>query len=189
MNGLTVQIVKCIWSGKQDMALKFIGLASKEELIVPDNHGRTVLHFAAQVQGTDKVLMTLLKNKCIEVNSKTLNGWTPLHHAAFNSHEIAVKLLIDTGGARVDSLTNEAFTPLHYATAVLSPECSEALIQRRADVNAINYYNETPFDCIGTLVKRELQCKQKKSKVKALLKNGNGQSGSEVQKQKVFKNI
>ena len=106
-----------------------------------------------------------MKEKCVEVHPRTINGWTPLHHAAFNSQEKAVKLLIDTGGARVDSLTNEAFTPLHYAAAVLSPECCGALIDRHANVNAINYYNETPFDCVGTLIKRETSVRTERLKL------------------------
>ena len=178
---MTVNIVRNIWSGKQAMALNVIELASREECAFPDKHGKAPLHFAAEA-GMDKVLMALLVDKDVDVHPKTINGWTPLHHAAFKSHPSTIKLLVDTGKARVNSLTNEAFTPLHYAAAVLSLECCEALILRRADVNAINSYNETPFDAVGTLVKRELLCKQKKAKVMAMLEKENGQSGSDVQK-------
>ena len=134
-----------------------------------------MLHIAAQVQGTDKLLIELLKEKCVEVHPRTINNGHRYIMPLLTPRDEAVKLLIDTGGARVDSLTNEAFTPLHYAAAVLSPECCGALIDRHANVNAINYYNETPFDCVGTLIKRELQCEQKKAKVEYILSSKNAQ--------------
>ena len=179
--GVTINIVRSIFSGKKQLALSLISVATKGEVSGADQHGKTPLHFAAE-KGLEDVLMALIVDKRVDVHPKTINGWTPLHHAAFRANERVIKLLVDIGEARVDALTNEAFTPLHYAAAVLSPECCEALISRHADVNAINNYNETPLDMCGTLVKREMQCKEAKMDIITLLKKDNGQSGSDVQK-------
>ena len=51
------------------------------------------------------------------VNAKDDNGWTPLHHAAWNSHKEIIELLIAAGADMnaKDNYGDYGKTPLDYA--------------------------------------------------------------------------
>jgi ankyrin repeat protein len=43
------------------------------------------------------------------------NGWTALHHAAYNGDYDSAAILIRDGGASVNAYSNQQRTPLHFA--------------------------------------------------------------------------
>jgi len=71
------------------------------------------------------------------VKSRNLNGWTPLHAAAFGNNAAATALLI-AAGAEVDARAKNRFdnTPLQVAMLTQSSDAAKVLIAHGADVNA-----------------------------------------------------
>jgi ankyrin repeat protein len=61
------------------------------------------------------VVKLLLETGKAEVDSKDVNGQTPLSKAAQGGHEAVVKLLLETGEAEVDSKDVNGETPLTWA--------------------------------------------------------------------------
>ncbi|PVH68556.1 ankyrin, partial [Cadophora sp. DSE1049] len=51
----------------------------------------------------------------VEVDAKSMFGWTPLWWAARNGHEAIVKLLLETGKVEVDAKDEDGRTPLSWA--------------------------------------------------------------------------
>ena len=79
-----------------------------------DEQGNTFLHSAAKsIYG--RILEMVISYSCfpLDVNSKNLQGITPLHVAALNNTEACSMLL--NYNADVNSTTNFGSTPLHYA--------------------------------------------------------------------------
>jgi len=93
--------------------------------------------FEACVAGqTEAVLRKLNENPAL-LESRSGDGWTPLHLAAFFGNPELIKALLDRGAA-VDARSGNAMTntPLHAAVAGGKTENVEALASRGADVNA-----------------------------------------------------
>jgi hypothetical protein len=65
-----------------------------------------------------KVAIEKLLEKGADVAAKDLRGWTALHWAARNGHEVVVKLLLTTDGVDPDSKDILGQTPLLWATAM-----------------------------------------------------------------------
>ena len=57
-----------------------------------------------------------------------------------------MRILLDVGKANVNAKTNDSSTPLHYAAWKGHIEAATLLIERGAEINPINKYNETPLD-------------------------------------------
>lgn len=78
--------------------------------------GEAPIHKA--VMSTEKTKLASLKTviEC-QANLNTLdsNGWTALHHAAYNGDLDSANLLIEHG-ATVDAFSNMKRTPLHFAS-------------------------------------------------------------------------
>ena len=106
---------------------------------------------------------TLHEEEATDPNSKDENGWTPLHFAACECHEISdymAKLLIQHG-ADVNSPDNQGERPLHCAIRVGNTAVVKLLLEAKVDVNATDGNDEFPLDiamencsdeCIGLLV-------------------------------------
>ena len=70
-------------------------------------------------------------------------GYTAIHFAAYNGHREAVKLLLDRKACEVDCRSKHRMTPLHIACMRGNLELSTFLINRGADVLAIDGHSNT----------------------------------------------
>jgi ankyrin repeat protein len=72
------------------------------------------------------------------------NGWTALHHAAYNGDIDSATILLDSG-AKVDEYSNAQRTALHFAAAKNFVNIIELLISRSADIEAADINHATPL--------------------------------------------
>jgi len=84
-----------------------------------DNLQRTPLHYASLAGHLGCVRQLLGKPGAYkltpaEVNAADVNGFTPLHHAAYGGHAKICGMLC-AGGARLDAVTRDGRTPLMHA--------------------------------------------------------------------------
>ena len=114
-------------------------LAEGENVNSKEGDETTPLHYAP----TKKIAELLIKNGAY-LNAKNHLGWTPLHRAAWDSHNDIVELLI-TAGADVNAKDEGGFTPLHSGATNGRKEVTELLIAEGADVNAKNRGGYTPL--------------------------------------------
>ena len=102
------------------------------------NHGVTPLHLASQDGHTDIVEEFLKNAHCYKDALKSTNDRsdiTPLHQASYNCHPETVKALIDAG-SKVNSKTDNGYTPLHYAAQQGNIEVAQIVYEAGADINA-----------------------------------------------------
>ena len=76
---------------------------------------RTALHFAA-IGGCTRILRFLIREKNLEVNARDWKQQTPLHYAATQGHEAAIRILLEHG-AEIDAQDEDGWTPLHRLIA------------------------------------------------------------------------
>ena len=110
-----------------------------------DHDGRTPLHSAA-LNSSASIVGLLLENQAV-ANAQDNNGDTPLHMA--DDLEVA-RLLIARGRSNVNIPNNVGSTPLHLAARRGNVTVAKLLVERGADVNAVEYKSlRTPiFDSI-----------------------------------------
>lgn len=84
------------------------------------------------------------------VGAVAVDGFTPLHLAAFFRHPDAVALLLDRG-ADVDAVAANAtrVRPLHSAAAGGDAEAIRRLVEAGADVNAVQHGGYTPLHAVA----------------------------------------
>src|SRR5688572_14927452 len=63
------------------------------------------------------------------------NGWTALHHAAFEGHERMAGMLLGAG-AQIDAADSDGVTPLMLAANMGKKDCARLLLERGADWRA-----------------------------------------------------
>lgn len=93
------------------------------------HRGGSCLHLAASVH--DAALTELLLDKGIDANTQNANGVTPLYFAVMRGG-FAVSILYGTYETTLDKSNGQM-------------ETIELLIERGADINAVNAYGETPL--------------------------------------------
>ena len=85
-----------------------------------DRRGRTAMHHAAWSSWGAEENLTLLIGRGGDVNIADDKGLTPLHKAAEDGNETAIRLLL-AAGAKVDALDAEGQTPLHATGSWRAP--------------------------------------------------------------------
>jgi ankyrin repeat protein len=100
-------------------------------------------------------------NECIaagvNVEAKTINGWTALHFASINGHLEIVQYLLQNGNANVNAQKNDGWTALHFASSNGHLEIVQYLVQQcQANVRAVTKNNETPLDVAKQTGKTEI---------------------------------
>lgn len=121
--------------------MKQVDLESK------DDRGSTPLHRACQSACHRHCVPALLK-KHVNIHARNNQGWTPLHACARYGRP-SYALLLD-GGAELDPVDDEGFTPLLRA-AMFGHEpkvraVAEELIGRGARLDVRTHANETAWD-------------------------------------------
>jgi cytohesin len=76
-------------------------------------NGRTILHLAAQ---HNSATVKYALGKGLDVNARTITGYTPLHFAAARNDGKSLSLLLEAQ-ADVDAATDNGCTPLHVAAS------------------------------------------------------------------------
>ena len=100
------------------------------------------LHDAAIDDNVEQI--KLLISKGADVNTKQLNGWTPLHCALYYEQKEVAKVLI-AKGADVNATNTSGVTPLHLSVGFGGTYISELLISAEANVNAMDNRGNTPL--------------------------------------------
>jgi len=113
-NGWTALIAATFWDNKDcvEAIIKHYQLhptAGRLKVDTRNPMGRTALHIAAR-KGRGEILPLLLSNKC-DPDLQDEDGWTPLHHAAYNGMDACVQILIERGGANILIKGHNGFTP------------------------------------------------------------------------------
>ncbi len=121
-----------------------------------DAHGRTLLHYVAACKNSG-LLESLLAVPDADVNAADRYGQTPLHLACRKDEAAHVKVLLDHDAA-VDARDADWYTPLtllakYYHSGVVGDkeevEIARMLLEKGADVNAVNAFGETPLLCLA----------------------------------------
>ncbi|EEQ98649.1 serine-threonine protein kinase, putative [Perkinsus marinus ATCC 50983] len=91
-----------------------------------DRDSKTVLHIAASLGRA--VLIPMILERGVDVNTRDKDGWTALHHAAFVNQLDAIHALLKHG-ADVHRQNNHGRTPVHIASEWENIEVLETLLE------------------------------------------------------------
>jgi uncharacterized protein len=105
--------------------------------------------FDAAAMGDVARLRTVLDEDPDAANAWSVDGFTPLHYAAFFDGPEAVRLLVERGADLEAPARNEEFAPearpLHSAVAARRTDNAVALLEAGADPNARQHGGFTPL--------------------------------------------
>nr|XP_046261908.1 ankyrin repeat domain-containing protein SOWAHB [Scatophagus argus] len=110
-------LVKCaagLWGQIYGLLLQDTRLAQKKDFM----SGFTALHWAAKDDNSEMIrkIMDISRKRgtCVNINSKTHGGYTPLHIAAIHGHAEVMVLLVKSYGANVNERDNDGKKAYHY---------------------------------------------------------------------------
>ncbi|XP_071381119.1 ankyrin repeat domain-containing protein SOWAHA [Centroberyx affinis] len=116
-----------LWGQIYGLLLQDTQLAKRKDFM----SGFTALHWAAKAGNSEMVhkIMDISKKRgtCVNINSKTHGGYTPLHIAAIHGHSEVMVLLVQGYGAKVNVRDNDGKKPYHYLGKGVSAEVRELL--------------------------------------------------------------
>ncbi len=107
-------------------------------------NGYSLLHNAAS-RGHCKVIAELIRHRAIPIDIQNDAGETPLHLAVYGGHLLAVDQLLDYG-ADINAVNKDSETCLFYAARKSTAAIVRVLIQRGADPNIRDNYDEIAID-------------------------------------------
>ncbi|WP_375316208.1 ankyrin repeat domain-containing protein [Wolbachia endosymbiont (group A) of Colletes cunicularius] len=141
------ELDKKLLAAVQDAGLNEVKdlINQKANINAKDMYGWTPLHFAAS---RDKLsVVEFLFNNNANVKTKDVYGNTPLHVAAqYSSNLEIVKFLLDKDVSGINDITNNGWTPLHLAIQGNKLNTVELLLDRGADIEVRDIYNQTSLD-------------------------------------------
>ncbi|MBA8770598.1 hypothetical protein HCR16_05910 [Wolbachia pipientis] len=106
---------------------------------------KLILLYLATRDGCKKVVEALISNGA-DVNTKDMNGLTPLYWAAKIGHKEVVNALIKAGaGVNINAKSKKEQTSLHRAAETGHTGAINALLAKGADIDAIDDNGETPL--------------------------------------------
>eukprot|EP01088_Endostelium_zonatum_P016532 TRINITY_DN450_c0_g1_i1.p1 TRINITY_DN450_c0_g1~~TRINITY_DN450_c0_g1_i1.p1 ORF type:complete len:463 (-),score=111.91 TRINITY_DN450_c0_g1_i1:43-1431(-) len=147
-------------------------LSHGAEIDAQSSTGNTALMLAID-RGKIEVALALIKNKA-DLEIRGQKGWTALHNAASGGEkgylEVAEALL--AAGASVDALSETMLTPLHEAAGKSLVEIVQLLVNRGANVNARDKFNNTPLRMCASNAQSFATIETFKGTVEILLKAG-----------------
>ncbi|KAK2673229.1 Ankyrin repeat [Fusarium oxysporum f. sp. vasinfectum] len=142
--------------------------AGNDVLDVQDRQKRTPLHLAA-LHGHSTVSKQLLKSGA-KTNGQAVSGDTALHFAVLQGHQSIMKYLLERDPNLITVADGQSHTPLFSAVFRGSSSAVRLLLDRRADLRALDTYgNSALHHAVNT---------EKSSVIKLLL-----DSGSDVNRQ------
>ncbi|RKL44463.1 hypothetical protein BFJ70_g3605 [Fusarium oxysporum] len=142
--------------------------AGNDVLDVQDRQKRTPLHLAA-LHGHSTVSKQLLKSGA-KTNGQAVSGDTALHFAVLQGHQSIMKYLLERDPNLITVADGQSHTPLFSAVFRGSSSAVRLLLDRRADLRALDTYgNSVLHHAVNT---------EKSSVIKLLL-----DSGSDVNRQ------
>jgi ankyrin repeat protein len=96
----------------------------------------------------NEVVVKLLLEKGVELESKGRGGRTPLSFAAEEGHEAVVKLLLDKG-AQLESMDGDRRTPLSWAADNGQEVVVRLLLEKGAQLESKDIYGRTPLSFVA----------------------------------------
>jgi len=109
-----------------------------------DDHGNTLLVWAAESGHTGLINMLVQERKC-DVNAVGKSGNAPLHRAASRGHVSAVHALLALR-AHPSAYNAKMQTPLHHAAFYQHPSCVKVLLEGSADATLKDGKGRCPED-------------------------------------------
>ena len=91
---------------------------------------KAVISFKDEGGDSKQQTLTTIFKQNADVNIIDSNGWTALHHAAYNGDISSVQLLVKEGRAQINSFSNQFKTPLHFAAMNNHEDVVEFLIEQ-----------------------------------------------------------
>ncbi|XP_046651126.1 serine/threonine-protein phosphatase 6 regulatory ankyrin repeat subunit B-like [Daphnia pulicaria] len=87
---------------------------------IANKKGFTPLHYAARYAKTIETIRLIMENKQVDISSRDVNGWTPLHHAIKAKNLAIARCLLLEKGVDPTIRNNEGDTPFHLAAEFLT---------------------------------------------------------------------
>ncbi|MCP4134217.1 MAG: hypothetical protein GY754_24805 [bacterium] len=100
------------------------------------------IHYAAK-KG-DRTIMNMLLDIGIHVDTRDIEGLTPLSHALYNNQMEIARLLVKKG-ADVNVKDTYGMTPLYWAIKAGNTPGAAFLIEKGASINIIDSYDKSPL--------------------------------------------
>ena len=111
------------------------------------SEGAALTIWEAAALGDADAARAILKRDRKAVHTRSFDGWTPLHLAAFMGHAAVARVLLDHG-ADIEAVAQNGIAnrPLHAALAGKeNPEVIDLLLEKGADVKAKAEASATPL--------------------------------------------
>lgn len=151
MDGYTPLYVAVKW-GLLDVVRLLLNYGAKTDC--RDNEGKSLLHIDIHEDMTTmysrvkmyKFLLTLP----IDIETKTTEGYTPLHQMIKYGYTDLVRILIERG-ADIEARTKDRKTPLFVACICGRTDVCKVLIAAGANVNTFNYKGDTMLMMVSSL--------------------------------------
>ncbi|PFX14620.1 Reticulocyte-binding protein 2-like a [Stylophora pistillata] len=133
-------LMKEAWNGDVQAVKGLIERGANPSLM--DNRRWNSLHFAAC--GGDLDIISLIHSRVKDIESKEVEGYTPLMIAAFNGKLQAVKWFLEEGAAKT-CVCNRGWNLLHCAALSGDPDVMGVILPHVPDIECKNANGQTPL--------------------------------------------
>ncbi|XP_046571007.1 ankyrin repeat domain-containing protein 50-like [Haliotis rubra] len=109
-DGLTPAMTAALYKRKDVFDLL---VEAGADLLLVNEFGGTILHVACE-GGNVQIVKYLMKHNIVDIESRDMNGWTPVMQAAIDGHKDVFDVLVKAG-ADLSQVSNNKETTLHLA--------------------------------------------------------------------------